>query len=206
MYIPKQFIQSDESKIKRLIEKNGFVTILSYPLNEKPFINHLPIILSNKCGEENILLGHMSRHNPQWKHFNENPDCTIIVNGGHSYISPTWYNSGRDVPTWNYAVAHLHGKIKLIEDFKSQIEILTLLSDFYENKRQEPWEFKLPDDLNSESTLTSAIISFKFEFEKIEAKFKLAQHRSREDRDGIINGLLEQNDDNSRILREMMLE
>ena len=206
MYLPKHFSQSDKSKIRNLIEKNGFATILSYPKNEKPFINHLPIVFSNTLGEENILLGHMAKKNPQWLHFSENPECTIIINGCHTYVTPRWYRSGRDVPTWNYAVAHLSGSVELIKDFQTQVEILKQITNFYEKENPNSWKFELPDDLNNESALTSAIISFKFKIQNIEAKFKLSQNRSPEDKTGVIKGLLERKDDMSRLVREMMLE
>lgn len=206
MYLPKHFSQADELKVKKLIEQNGFATVLSYPENEKPFINHLPVIFSSQPGDEKILIGHMAKRNPQWQHFKENSDSSIIINGGHTYITPRWYKSGRDVPTWNYAVAHLHGKMELVESFDGQIEILKQLSHFFESPSPSPWDFELPDDLVDESALTSAIISFKFYIEKIEAKFKLSQNRSAEDRQGVIDGLLERTDDMSKLVRTMMIE
>ena len=206
MYLPKHFSQSEEEKVKELIIRNGFATILSYPKNDKPFINHLPVIFSNLPNEEKILIGHMAKRNPQWQHFKENPECTIIINGEHTYITPKWYKSGRDVPTWNYAVAHLHGKIELVESFDQQVEVLQQLSHFFESPSPDPWDFELPDDLLDEASLTSAIISFKFHIEKIEAKFKLSQNRPNEDKQGIIDGLKDRKDDMSRIVREMMIE
>lgn len=206
MYLPKHFSQDDELKVKKLIEQNGFATVLSYPKNEKPFINHLPVMFSSKPNDEKILIGHMAKRNPQWQHFKETPDSTLIINGGHTYITPRWYKSGRDVPTWNYAVAHLHGKMELVESFDGQIEILKQLSHFFESPSPTPWDFELPDDLLDESALTSAIISFKFHIETIEAKFKLSQNRSAEDRHGVIEGLLERTDDMSRLVRTMMVE
>lgn len=206
MYLPKHFSQADELKVKKLIEQNGFATVLSYPKNEKPFINHLPIMFSSRPGNEKILIGHMAKRNPQWQHFKENPDSTLIINGGRTYITPRWYKSGRDVPTWNYAVAHLHGKMELVESFDGQIEILKQLSHFFESPSPTPWDFELPDDLLDESALTSAIISFNFHIETIEAKFKLSQNRSAEDRHGVIEGLLERTDDMSRLVRTMMVE
>lgn len=205
MYLPKHFSTDENIKVKKLIEQNAFATILSYPKNSQPFINHLPVIFSSKLGDEDILIGHMARRNPQWMHFKENPDCTIIVQGGHTYITPKWYRSGRDVPTWNYAVAHLHGKIELVESFAEQIDVLKQLTSFFEKPSPNPWEFELPDDLLDESALTSAIISFRFYIEKIEAKFKLSQNRSPADKVGVIEGLGERTDDMSRIVREMML-
>lgn len=206
MYLPKHFSQADELKVKKLIEQNGFATVLSYPKNEKPFINHLPVMFSSKPNDEKILIGHMAKRNPQWQHFKENPDSTFIINGGHTYITPRWYKSGRDVPTWNYAVAHLHGKMELVESFDGQIEILKQLSHFFESPSPTPWDFELPDDLLDESALTSAIISFKFHIETIEAKFKLSQNRSVEDRQGVIEGLMERTDDMSKLVRTMMVE
>lgn len=207
MYLPKQFSVNDHKEIKQLIARNAFATILSFPKDHRPFINHLPIIFSSKNGEQDILIGHMAKANPQWKHFKENPNCTIIIHGEHTYISPRWYQSGKDVPTWNYVVAHLHGQIELVEDFTAQMDILKQLSDNFEKPSQTPWEFELPSDLLNERALTGAIISFKFHSEKIEAKFKLSQNRSTDDRRGVINGLAqERTDDMSRAIREMMLE
>lgn len=148
----------------------------------------------------------MAKRNPQWIHFKENPNATVIVQGPHTYITPKWYKSGRDVPTWNYAVAHLQGKVELIESFSEQIEVLKQLTYFFEKSNTKPWEFELPDDLLDEKALTSAIISFRFIIEKIDAKFKLSQNRSAEDKAGVIEGLNERTDEMSRAVRKMMIE
>ena len=116
-----------------------------------------------------IIVGHMAKRNPQWLHFKDNPDCTMIFQGGHTYITPTWYRSGRDVPTWNYAIAHLYGKIEVVELYDEQIEILKKLTLHFERDSINPWEFSLPEDLVNESALTSVIVSFRFKVEKIEA-------------------------------------
>ncbi len=206
MYLPNYFSQHDEGRVRELIQKNGFATVLSYPKNEKPFINHLPVVFSSAPQEENTLIGHMAKRNPQWNHFREYPDCTMIFHGGHTYITPTWYKSGRDVPTWNYAVVHLQGKIELIETFEEQVDILKQLSKYFESPNKNPWIFELPEDLLDKSALTSAIISFKFSIENIDAKFKLSQNRPVEDRQGIIDGLSERSDEGSRAVRELMLQ
>ncbi len=206
MYIPKHFSQTEFVKVRILIEENSFATILSFPDGGKPFINHLPVIFNSNEYEEMILIGHMSKRNPQWHHFQNNPDCTIIFQGGHTYITPKWYRSGRDVPTWNYAIVHLHGTIEIVESYVEQIEILKKLTLHFEKNSADPWKFSLPDDLVSEFALTSAIVSFRFKIEKIDAKFKLSQNRSKDDQEGIIEGLKNRTDLMSKIIMELMKE
>lgn len=202
MYTPKHFAVDGEM-VRKIIEENGFATILSFPEGEPPFINHLPLMFGDS---PEILLGHMSRKNPQWMHFKKNPRCTALIHGPHAYITPRWYKSGRDVPTWNYAAVHLHGRVELIEDFAGQKDVLEKLSEFYERASATPWEFELPEDLASGETLTAAIVSFKFMIEKTEAKFKLSQNRPAQDRAGVIEGLLERTDDESARVRAIMIE
>ncbi|HWU42931.1 MAG TPA: FMN-binding negative transcriptional regulator, partial [Bdellovibrio sp.] len=155
MYLPKHFSAEEWKKISDLIQQNSFATVLSFPENEKPFINHLPIIFDRDLQNENILIGHMAKRNPQWLHFKKNPECTLIFHGPHTYITPRWYKSGRDVPTWNYAVVHLHGKIELLEKFEEQIDVLKKLSEYFEGNGPNLWQFELPDDLLNEEALKS---------------------------------------------------
>lgn len=204
MYLPKHFSKSEAEDIQYLVEQNAFATVLSFPQNERPFINHLPVIYSPYAGEEGLLIGHMAKANPQWRQFQNNPESTLIFQGAHTYVTPTWYRSGRDVPTWNYAVVHMHGKMELVETFAEQIKVLKALTGFFEAPNPRPWAFELPDDLLEERALTGAIISFKFRPEKVEAKFKMSQNRSSEDRLGIIEGLKERNDDQSAAVRSLM--
>ncbi len=132
--------------------------------------------------------------------------ATIIIHGAHTYITPKWYKSGRDVPTWNYAIIHLQGQIELIESFESQVEVLKMMSHFFEKDSSDPRNFELPVDLNDKSSLTAAIVSFRFTIKSYDAKFKLSQNRSTEDRVGIIEGLSLRNDDLSKTIQKMMLK
>lgn len=199
MYSPKQFTQVSEQEVRKLIDTHPFATLLSY--STEVTVNHLPIIFGDEPG---TLIGHMSRKNPQWEHFQNNPQCLAVFHGPHAYISPKWYKSGRDVPTWNYAVVHVHGKMELVEDFAGQVETLKMLSSYFEKASPLPWKFELPADLLEPAMLTRAIISFRIRIKSIEAKFKFSQNRSREDQAGVIEGLAELKDDQSRLVREMM--
>ncbi|MCO5143618.1 MAG: FMN-binding negative transcriptional regulator [Oligoflexia bacterium] len=210
MYTPKHFSSTDDwPKIEKLVRENSFATVLSHPENEHPFINHLPIIFDPDhqpaASHDKTLIGHMAKANPQWQHFQKNSQATFIFHGPHTYISPLWYRSGRDVPTWNYTVVHMKGHIQLLESFEEQIDILKKLSRFFEGESSTAWKFSLPPDLDRNS-LSKAIVSFRFTPETIEAKFKLSQNRSKEDRLGVIEGLGSRSDEMSHAIRNLMLE
>jgi transcriptional regulator len=203
MYLPKHFSVEDNSHAIRIGKENSFATVISFDKENEPFINHLPLIVEND-GDGLKLIGHMARRNPQWQHFMSGSKALVIFNGPHTYITPTWYVSGRDVPTWNYVVVHAQGKATAIEDFDRLTAILKKLTDKFERDNPQPWEFELPDDLLDARALTSAIVGFEIHVEKIEAKFKLSQNRSAEDKRGIIEGLSTRSDDMSRAIRLMM--
>lgn len=206
MYSPALFFSDDEQQVRNLIAKNSFATVISFSENQEPYINHFPFIFSEKKGEEKILISHMAKRNPQWQHFKSNPKAILIFNGPNGYITPSWYSSGRDVPTWNYAVAHLYGRMEVMETYADLVDVLKQVSGYFESFLPKQWEFELPSDLNEEAKLTSAIVGFRFHTAKIEAKFKLSQNRPKEDRIGVIEGLTTRKDNMSQALAELMIE
>jgi len=204
MYTPKHFEHNELESVKKFIDEHGFATVVTVGDTGEPIINHIPVVFENDSKE--YLVGHMSRHNPQWRSFIKNPKATLLFHGPHSYITPKWYRSGRDVPTWNYTVVHLLGSIELIEKYNDQIRILQQITKHFESFEKTQWLFELPDDLLDPTSLTGAIVSFRFKINKIEAKFKLSQNRSVNDQQGIIQGLNERTDENSQLVRDLMIQ
>ena len=70
-------------------------------------------------------------------------EALLIVTASDTYISPAWYASkaehGKVVPTWNYEVVHIHGRLVAHDDagwVAQQIRDLTTLN---EADRSNPW-------------------------------------------------------------------
>jgi len=101
MYLPKHFDSKDEKRILEIIDAYSFATIMSFDQAGEPFFSHVPLV-TKKTASGFSLLGHVAKRNPQWSHLKNNPKIKVIINGPHTYITPKWYRSGRDVPTWNY--------------------------------------------------------------------------------------------------------
>ena len=113
MYIPEHFNIDDEEVIYDFIEKHGFATLFSQHKGE-PCATHLPLMFNKS---ENALYGHFALANGQWKDI-EKQQVLAVFQGPHCYISPTWYETTKAVPTWNYVSIHLYGKVEIVKDRK----------------------------------------------------------------------------------------
>lgn len=205
MYLPSHFSTTELSQALALMQSYPFATLISFDEERSPIINHFPLLTEHIDGKIKII-GHMAKRNPQWRSFTNPSRAIVVFNGPHTYVTPTWYVSGRDVPTWNYAVVHVEGTVRLVENFDGLTELLEKLTLHFERDTAPRWQFELPEDLQQPEALTSAIVGFELQVDKIEAKFKLSQNRSSDDRRGVMAGLATRSDDLSRGILRLMAE
>jgi transcriptional regulator len=182
MYIPKHFKIEDEEVIYDFIEKYGFATLFSQH-NGEPYATHLPLMLNQS---ENALYGHFARPNEQWKDA-ENQQVLVVFQGPHCYISPSWYETMKAVPTWNYVSIHISGKMEIIEDEKVIFNSLNDLVDKYESP-DSPYNLKGVEPSFIEG-MSKGIVGFRIKITKIEAKAKLSQNHPVERQELIIKNL-----------------
>lgn len=182
MYIPEYFKETNPEHISALIKDYPFGTLVTAP-NGVPFASHLPFLFEPENGK---LLGHMARANPQWQHLVADRIVLAVFQGPHAYVSPSWYSSPGG-PTWNYAVVHLYGKPRLIEDESELAALIACLTKAHESHMPSPWEPNLADERYSK--LLSMIVGFEIEITDVQGKFKLSQNRSTEDQQRIIKEL-----------------
>ncbi len=206
MYLPKFFEEKNHERIIDLIREYPFATLISVHSGE-PCINHLPLIFENLPSGKIKLVGHMARSNPQADLLPESGEVTVVFHGPNSYISPSWYSSRDGVPTWNYATVHLRGKIAWIKEFAPLVSVLKKMTAKFEGESENSWKFSLPENLSNEKSITQAIIGFEIKVETVQAKFKLSQNRSSEDREGVLKGLQQKTDEISqqvlRLIRDV---
>lgn len=182
MYIPKHFKIDDEGTIYDFIEKYSFATLFSQH-NGEPYATHLPLILNKS---ENALYGHFARPNEQWKDA-ENQQVLVIFQGPHSYISPSWYETMKAVPTWNYVSIHVYGKMEIIENQKV---IFDSLNDMVKKYESPASPYNLSDvDPSFIEGMSKGIVTFRINITKIEAKAKLSQNQPVERQELIIKQL-----------------
>ena len=143
--------------------------------------NHLPFELD---AERGVLTAHVGRANPVWKKCGEGTDVLVIFRGEESYISPNWYPSKhefhRQVPTWNYEVVHVHGRMVVQDTEKFVRGLVGRLTRKHEAIETKPWKMgdSTPEFIDG---MLKAIVGIEISVTRMEGKAKLSQNR--EDRD-----------------------
>lgn len=185
MYIPQAFGTQDPAVLDRLAAYNAFGTLVSQS-DGAPFASHLPVLYRRAEGQVR-LAGHWARANPQWRDI-EGQRVLFILHGPHAYISPRWYPEPRkNVPTWNYAAAHLYGRVRLIEQVEELERIVVALAAQYEAGAAQPWRFE--GTAESARARLRAIVGFELMAEEIQIKVKFNQNHPAENIRGVIDGL-----------------
>ncbi|MPQ76503.1 FMN-binding negative transcriptional regulator [Hydrogenovibrio sp. JE_KL2] len=188
MYRPEAFSENNLQAIYQLIQDNPFAMIVTTDQGQ-PFVSHLPLMFEPDDNGKGKIIGHMARANPQWQHLAEGQQALVVFQGPHAYVSPSWYEVPDEAvgPTWNYAVVHISGKTKLIEDQDALRDRLQQLTQTHEAAFAKPWQLNLDD--RKRRNLLKMIVGFEMNIEDINAKFKLSQNRSQTDRKNVINQL-----------------
>ncbi|HJS89983.1 MAG TPA: FMN-binding negative transcriptional regulator [Steroidobacteraceae bacterium] len=200
MYIPDAFRSADLADLDRLAAHNAFGTLVSQ-LDGAPFASHLPVLYAR--AEARVrLTGHWARANPQWRSI-EGQRVLFIFHGPHAYISPRWYlEPEKNVPTWNYAVAHVYGRVRVIHDTQELERIVTALARQYEAGAEKPWRFE--DTGESGRARLKAIVGFELTAEEIQVKLKLNQNHVEGNVRGAVAGLRSQSSADSAEVADWM--
>ncbi|MBU3624915.1 FMN-binding negative transcriptional regulator [Polynucleobacter sp. JS-Safj-400b-B2] len=189
MYLPKHFLVEDPAILAQLISEYPLAIIVGN-LDGHLEINHLPLMLSS---DKTKLYGHVARMNPLVKVASgNNVSVTAIFNGPNAYVTPSWYpskqESGKVVPTWNYAAVHAQGTIKLIEDPQWLRSHVSQMTNIHEPTYESTWKL---DDAPEEyvQTMLKAIIGIEIDIKSLIGKFKLSQNRPAEDYEAVVGQL-----------------
>ena len=199
MYTPKHFVESRVEALHGLIRAYPFATLVTRAADGLT-ANHLPFEL---VGE--VLHGHVARGNELARL--DGAEVLLVFQGPDGYISPNWYPSkhetGREVPTWNYAVVHVHGRLRVIDDATWLRRLLETLTDHHEAVQPQPWKISDAPDDHIETSLR-AIVGLEVSIARIEGKFKLSQNHPARNRAGVIAGLRERDGDGDAELAAWM--
>lgn len=201
MYLPSHFRATapatERVLLAELIESAPLGTLLTWDApNQCPVTSPLPVIRAPDGGGE--LWGHLAARNDIFARLRASPRAWLLLQGPDAYVTPSWYRSGRDVPTWVYVRAEIEVQARIVDDEPGILEILRAQTERYERDEPRPWEFDIPDDLAEPGVLPRAIHGLRLRVVGTQLKLKLSQNRDEADRAGIREGLARRPDAGSR--------
>lgn len=174
LYVPPAFAVSDRALALRMVDEHPFATLVT-PSGGEQQVTHLPL-----ARDGDVLLGHVARANPHWRSFGAAESLAIFA-GPHAYVSPTWYAAPQvAVPTWNFAVVHVQGRIEILDDVRDRERVVDHLVALFEGEGERAWRFALTG--RERDAMLGAIVAFRLPIERLTAKFKLSQNRGADDR------------------------
>lgn len=191
MYVPGHFEPPGTEQLFDLIRARSLSTLItSGP--DGINANHIPLLLDTEGSDYGVLRGHVARANPLWQELAQGREVLAIFHGPEAYITPSWYatkaESGRVVPTWNYAVAHAYGLPRTHQDAGWLQAHLAELVDAHEAGFDSPWALAdAPSDYTDK--LLTAIVGIEIEITRLTGKWKMSQNQPASNRVGVASGL-----------------
>jgi len=204
MYIPAHFDESRTEVLHALIRQHPFGMLVTHGAGGLD-VNHIPFELHTDDGGLGVLRAHVSRANPVWQDVADGDEVLAVFRAADAYVSPNWYPSKHafheQVPTWNYMVAHAHGRITIRDDERFVRGLVARLTRIHEATQAVPW--KMTDSAAEfiDGKL-KAIVGVEIEITRMEGKAKLSQNRAAADISGAGTALKAQGKD---LLGESML-
>jgi transcriptional regulator len=203
MYQPPHFVETDRDTLHALIRSHPLGLLVS-ATSDGPVADLVPFLIDPDVGLHGRLRAHVARANPQWKLIASQPDVPVLVvfQGTDAYITPSWYETKREtgkvVPTWNYAIVQARGRAVVRDDpgwIGRQIADLTA---FHEGGRAEPWAVTdAPPPFIAAQM--KGIVGIEVEIADLSGKWKVSQNRPAADRAGVASGLESRENDRTSL-------
>jgi len=179
MYVPNHFDESRTEVLHDLIKYHPFGILFTHGASGLD-ANHIPFELDPQQGEMGVLHAHVARANPVWQDVSNGDEVLVVFRVADAYVSPTWYPSKHEfhkqVPTWNYVVAHAYGRITIRDDERFVRGLVARLTRTHEASQPTPW--KMTDSSKEYiDTMLKAIVGLEIEITRLVGKSKLSQNK-----------------------------
>lgn len=208
MYLPSYFEETRVEVLHQLMRERPLATLVTLGAAGLT-ANHIPFELAGAPLPNGMLRGHVARANPVWRDYARDTEALVIFHGPQVYISPSWYEtkkqSGEVVPTYNYAVVHACGALRIIEDRAWLRGLVTRLTERFESASAAPWQVSdAPADFIEKQL--GAIVGIEIAITKLVGKWKASQNRPAQDRAGVVEALGDSADADSLAMAQMIKE
>lgn len=184
MHPDRRFRVDDRAALLTLLAEQPFCT-LSTLHDGRPAVAHAPVVIR---GEGAAVDFHLSRGNVLADLADGTP-AVLTALAGDAYVSPDFYVSEDQVPTWNYRMVEAEGlltrltdaeTVALLDDLSAQEEARLLPKRPWTRGKMTPGRFE---------AMVRGIVGFRLTVGRLEGIAKLSQNKSADDRAGVRQGL-----------------
>jgi transcriptional regulator len=202
MYVNTAF-RGTPDDAKALLHERGFGMLIGHD-GKALHASHIPFLYHEDAGTSGRIAFHLAKPNPLHGIFAEHPAALLICQGFDAYISPDWYQSDDQVPTWNYVTVHVAGTVRVIDQANTRTH-LDALSAHFESRLapKKPWTTNKMTPRKLDAML-KGIVALEMDVAQITPSWKLGQQKDDKDREGAIAGLRARGDHASRAIAELM--
>ena len=203
MYVPPLF-KPDRAASLAFAQARGFGTVTAWD-GHKPVASSLPFYLTSASDGTPQAAFHVARQNPLAKLADGKSRWLIAVQGADAYVSPDWYVSPDQVPTWLYQAVHLTGTVRAVPDSELAPH-LDALSAKFEGwlAPKAPWAVSKVTAGRLEA-LKKAIVGLVMTVDEVEGSFKLNQTKSDVDYVAVACELMQQPDEAAQHVAKQMV-
>jgi len=187
MHPAKPFHVEDRETLLAFLREHPFVT-LAASVGGRPMVAQAPIVV-REMHDELVIDFHLSRGNILAPHLVQGFRAVMLATGEDAYVSPDWYESADQVPTWNYRSVEAEGSVAVLNDaeliaqldsLSEQEEARLLPKPLWTRHKMAPGKFE---------ALLRGIIGGRLFVDRLEGTFKLSQNKSEADRLGAAKAL-----------------
>ncbi len=183
MHPNKMFAWTERDELLAFIEDAAFSTIVCNAGGRLRVV-HVPVTVE----APDRLRFHISRSNAAAP-FLDGAEVLLSCLGPDAYVSPDWYGSPDQVPTWNYVSAECEGIARMVGE-EALAAQLDRLSEVHEAKLapKRPWTRAKMTPGRFEA-MAKAIHCFEIEIRELRGTRKLGQNKKGAERDAMLAGL-----------------
>ena len=206
MYVPAAFHETRIAVLHDFMRANPLAALITMDATGM-VADHIPVQVHAAPGSHGVLRGHVARANPLWRRHPADKEALAIFQGPQGYVSPSFYPTkqltAEVVPTWNYAVVHVYGMLRFIQDPDWLLTLVENVTDAHEAARPAPW--KVGDaPAGYIRKMLNAIVGFELTITGMSGKWKVSQNRSTVDRQGVVDALRTAGDGASRAIADLV--